>query len=161
MCTDSLVTSSLPFCLPDGYNRFVRPYKGQAILNISLTVWITDIVAVDDTTNTVTVDFFADVYWAEPRLNLSSNESLWSLNKNAQETAVGLDLIRHLWLPDLEISNVKDYQKISIIGKLGSFEIDKNNNVCYSFPGRVELECPFIFESYPLDSQVPFQTLFI
>jgi hypothetical protein len=38
--------------------------------------------------------------------------------------------------------------------KLGSFEVSRDQIICYSFPGRLVLECPFSYEDYPLDKQV-------
>ncbi len=121
------------------------------MLNVSLAIWITDIISVNDLENTLSLDYFVDMYWTDPRLTLNSEVVDWA---NKSEVAVGLDLMKFLWLPDLEIGNLKEFHQNNIVGKVGSFELSMEKEICYSFPARVVLECPFSFNAYPLDEQV-------
>jgi hypothetical protein len=114
-CSDPKVRATMPFCLEDSYSKHQRPFR-NSVLNIILDVWVTDIVYVIDYANTLTIDMFVDMYWKDSRIVMSQNESFW---QNNDEVAVDRRLISFVWMPDLDIYNVKTFEQSSIIDKLG------------------------------------------
>ena len=52
-------------------------------------------------------------------------------------TAVNLQILRNLWLPDVEILNLKAFETHSVLSKLEGIWIDVNHNFIYVLAARI------------------------
>ena len=84
----------------------------DSTMGVTLEFSDVDILEISDLKHTVTMVMHLGVHWREPRLVCPHNIS--------KQNKVPLDLqfLDHLWLPDLEIYNIKQIQEFSILKKL-------------------------------------------
>ena len=68
-------------------------------------------------------------------------------------TAVNLQILRNLWLPDVEILNLKAFETHSVLSKLEGIWIDVNHNFIYVLAARISFICPMKFNAFPMDIQ--------
>ena len=89
-------------------------------LEVTLEFSDVDILEVSDLKHTLTMLMYMGVHWNEPRL-ISPNE-LGKQNK----VPLDLQFLEHLWLPDLDIYNVKHIKDFKVLKKLaGITQIDE------------------------------------
>ena len=79
-------------------------------LPIKITVEFSDVevLEVDDIKHTVTTKMHLGVHWNEPRLESLENDSL------AKQISIDIRMIDHLWIPDIEIWNLKDIRHFKV-----------------------------------------------
>ena len=68
-------------------------------------------------------------------------------------TAVNLQILRNLWLPDVEILNLKAFETHHVLSKLEGIWIDGNHNFIYVLAARITFICPMKFNAFPMDIQ--------
>ena len=56
-------------------------------------------------------------------------------------------------MPDLEIDNLMDLNKLGSGNQKEKLKVDKDNVIWYDFAFKMDILCPFNFENYPLDRQ--------
>ena len=71
-----------------------------------------DILEVDEIKHTLTMKMHLGVHWAEPRLICPENSG--ELNT----IPLDLEFLDHLWLPDLDIYNIKRIEEFTVLKKL-------------------------------------------
>ncbi len=69
-------------------------------------------------------------------------------------TAVNLQILRSLWLPDVEILNLKAFETHSVLSKLEGIWIDGRNTLMYAVATRITFICPMKFNAFPMDIQI-------
>ena len=86
-------------------------------------------------------------------------------------TPINLHILHNLWLPDVEILDLKAFETHSVLSKLeGQLEsfiyylsfselilgiwIDSNQEVMYALATRITFICPMRFNAFPMDIQV-------
>lgn len=69
-------------------------------------------------------------------------------------TAVNIAILRNLWLPDVEILNLKEFETHSVLSKLEGIWIDNQNQLMYALATRITFICPMKFNAFPMDIQV-------
>ncbi len=69
-------------------------------------------------------------------------------------TAVNLQILRSLWLPDVEILNLKAFETHSVLSKLEGIWIDSQLQLMYALATRITFICPMKFNAFPMDIQV-------
>ena len=72
---------------------------------------------------------------------------------DAKLTAVNLQILRRLWLPDVEIINLKEFETHQVLTKLEGMWLDKNDNLVYAIATRITFICPMKFNAFPMDIQ--------
>ncbi len=72
----------------------------------------------------------------------------------AKLTAVNLQILRSLWLPDVEILNLKEFETHSVLSKLEGIWIDEKNMLIYALATRITFICPMKFNAFPMDIQI-------
>ena len=63
-------------------------------------------------------------------------------------------ILRNLWLPDVEILNLKAFETHSVLSKLEGIWIDKHHQLVYALATRITFICPMKFNAFPMDIQV-------
>ena len=87
---------------------------------MKITVEFTDveILEVSDLKHTITMKMHLGAHWKEPRLV--------SLDTHGKGIQIPLDirLLDHLWLPDLDIYNVKEIREFTVLKKLAGKKLN-------------------------------------
>ena len=134
------------FCIPKNYSKFDLP---TSLTTVSLGITIVEIPKIDDHEFSVTLRGYLGAYWTEPRL-------IFDVNSNVSENdwiSVDGDFIKELWLPDLEIYDIKEFKRQHILSKLQGLWISRNSRIYYSMAAMMTFNCPMAFDNYPLDRQ--------
>ena len=134
------------FCIPQNYSKFDLP---TSLTTVSLGITIVEIPKIDDHEFSVTLRGYLGAYWTEPRL-------IFDVNSNVSENdwiSVDGDFIKELWLPDLEIYDIKEFKRQHILSKLQGLWISRNSRIYYSMAAMMTFNCPMAFDNYPLDRQ--------
>ena len=134
------------FCIPQNYSKFDLPTSPTTV---SLGITIVEIPKIDDHEFSVTLRGYLGAYWTEPRL-------IFDVNSNVSENdwiSVDGDFIKELWLPDLEIYDIKEFKRQHILSKLQGLWISRNSRIYYSMAAMMTFNCPMAFDNYPLDRQ--------
>ena len=74
-------------------------------------------------------------------------------NPSVKLTAVNLNILRNLWLPDVEILNLKAFETHSVLSKLEGVWIDDQHQLLYALATRITFICPMKFNAFPMDIQ--------
>lgn len=164
-------------CVPADYIKFELPEDERATY-VSIGVDIKDIPKVNDKDFSITMNAYFIVKWQDRRLiverrnrtskhfipdtysttsttsspTLSSNIALHEEN-GSKLTAVNLNILRNLWLPDVEILNLKAFETHSVLSKLEGVWIDDKHQLLYALATRITFICPMKFNAFPMDIQ--------
>ena len=68
-------------------------------------------------------------------------------------TAVNLQILHNLWLPDVEILNLKAFETHRVLSKLEGVWIDNDHRLLYALATRITFICPMKFNAFPMDIQ--------
>ena len=102
-------------CIPQNYSKYSLPNDGQTI--ISLGVDIRDIPKIDDNDFIITITAYLSIQWTDPRL-IIDEERFKEISGNRSWTPVEKHFFNELWLPDVEILNLKDLETKDVFAKL-------------------------------------------
>ena len=58
-----------------------------------------------------------------------------------------------LWLPDVEVLNLKVFQALNVLAKLQGLWVSQNSDVLYVLASRITFICAMSFDAFPLDIQ--------
>ena len=159
-CSSSFICSKnssilYPFCLPNDYKKDIRPDTGENPLDIFLHLDIHDIIRVNDYDTTITLKLTISIGWIENRLKILPQSPDWIMEEDESNwTKLNPNWLQYLWIPDVEIVNMKELHTTHVFNELSSLEIYSNKQLWYDFPVELTLTCPlFKFEKYPLDEQ--------
>ena len=84
------------------------------------------------------------------RLVINDNSSEWG-----PEGVMGsTNFVQSMWLPDIQILNLKQFQKRNIVTDVAGLIIFKDRSVLYTVSTEAIISCPMKFSAYPLDYQV-------
>lgn len=140
-CQSPKANQVLPFCLPEEYLKHLPPpTQRDEPIAVHLHIRIRDVTLIDDLSLTAELQLFLDMYWVEPRLNLTQNRSVW--DKQSQ-TSINPDLLDVFWVPDLDVWNLRTFHINRVLYNVGSLEIYPNKTICPSFGGDDEKFEPF------------------
>ena len=157
-CTNGILLSS-SVCLPHDYDRRTPPSN---ITNVTVVYSFGNFREVNDKKMTILFDVMIEHIWRDSRLSTAFAEGGESIFRR--------DLSK-LWKPRFYIENLKSYRQRSStdmlkfeqllvfnnedIGETLGYEYNENNTfLSHRFEAQIELYCPFMFDSYPMDSQV-------
>ena len=68
-------------------------------------------------------------------------------------TAVNKQIRKSLWLPDVEILNLKEFETHRVLTELEGMWLDKVDNLVYGIATRITFICPMKFNAFPMDIQ--------
>ena len=107
---DKNLSSSKHLCLPRQYNKFDLPFPG-AVNTIDIGIDIVDVLTINDKEYSVEFSSYFNVMWKEPRLYIPDS-FLDHINSSDSDTMVpvNLELVNHLWLPNVFVYNLKTFK---------------------------------------------------
>lgn len=111
--TEEYVKLSGRHYLPKNYSRILAPNNepNDNPLEIILEIDDLDIIEVDDIKFTVTMGMHLGLHWEDSRIIQIGT------NNQDEETPLDLKLLKLLWLPDLDLYNLKQLTGFKVIGK--------------------------------------------
>lgn len=148
--SDSPDFSASPYCLPYDYNKDIVPPTGGQPLNISVDIWVFEVSKIDDIALSMTFELYFDLRWKETRLIIDGESEEWGPDGVMGST----NFIRSMWLPDIQILNLKQFQKRNIVTDVAGLIIFEEKEVLYTVSTEAVISCPMKFNAYPLDYQV-------
>ena len=155
-CSGNL-TNIHPFCLPDSYDKDDDPDSNpDQPLDIYIHLVIEDIIQINDYDTTITLKLTIFIGWIDNRIEILSNSSDWVI-EDGEETWTKLNpkWIKYLWMPDIEILNMKELKIPEFVSKPNGLELYESKRLWYDFPAELTITCPqFNFERYPFDNQI-------
>ena len=58
-----------------------------------------------------------------------------------------------IWLPDVEVLNLKMFQALDVLSKLQGLWVSQNSDILYVLATRITFICAMSFDDFPLDTQ--------
>ena len=111
---------------------------------------IKDIPNVNDRDFSITLNGFFLVRWRDPRLIIENVD----FGENEPLIPVDVSLVDSIWMPDIEILNLKEFATLDVLSKLEGLWLNQNLELIYAVACRITWICPMTFDSFPLDVQV-------
>ena len=124
----------------------------------------------------ITLDCYFNVKWQDTRLEsaLFGNQTVGAGGRRQRKdkfsmTAVNVNILPKLWIPDLEIMDLMSFETHEILSKLegknilwfqcsifvcGGVWIDSNYEVMYALASKITFICQMDFNAFPVDIQV-------
>ncbi|KXJ12727.1 glycine receptor subunit alphaZ1 [Exaiptasia diaphana] len=125
------------------YDKRIRPYHLNSILNITVYMTIVSFGDVEEMKSEFSLDMFFEQQWYDPRLRHGEHGII---------TLTGTD--RNLiWLPDTYFQNIKNAQHHDVPADNSRVTIDKQGHVHYSSRITLSASCEMDLHEYPLDTQ--------
>ncbi|CAB4066050.1 unnamed protein product [Lepeophtheirus salmonis] len=103
--------SENPFCLPSNYNKDVVP-PTEGPLNVHVDIWVFEVSKIDDISLSMTFELYFDLTWNESRFLIDESSSKWGEDGSIMGST---NYINGMWLPDVQILNLKQFQKRQIV----------------------------------------------
>lgn len=108
---------------------------------------------IDDISLSMTFELYFDLTWNESRLLINESAPEWETDGSVMGST---NYVKSLWLPDIQIYNIKQFQTRAIVTDVAGLIIFKNKNILYTVSTEAVISCPMKFSAYPLDHQVSF-----
>ena len=99
----------------------------------------------------MTFELYFDLTWNESRMLINESATEWEFDGSVMGST---NFINSMWLPDIQILNLKQFQKRQIVTDVAGLIIFKDKNVLYTVSTEAIISCPMKFSAYPLDHQV-------
>ena len=64
--------------------------------------------------------------------------------------------VQQIWIPDVEILNLKEFKTLDVLSKLEGLWLNRNLELIYAVACRIIWICPMTFDNFPLDVQAIF-----
>eukprot|EP00093_Oithona_nana_P012399 12399.XXX_323856_316976_1 [CDS] Oithona nana genome sequencing. len=142
--------SKSPFCFPDDYNMDIVP-ASDGPLHVNVDIFVFEVSKIDDISLSMTFELYFDMTWTESRLIINESSPEWEAGGG---TVMGsINFIKSMWLPDIQIQNLKNFQLRSIVTDVAGLIIFKDKKVLYTVATEAIISCPMKFSAYPLDHQ--------
>ena len=93
-----------------------------------------------------------DEYFTTPKPTQTQEDQFHEENPD-KLTAVNLQILHNLWLPDVEILNLKAFETHRVLSKLEGVWIDNDHRLLYALATRITFICPMKFNAFPMDIQ--------
>ena len=148
-------------CIPQNYSKLDLPNRD--LTTIILGIDIKDIPKIDYIDFSVTLSAYLRIKWIEPRIiidqpriyNILGQESENS-TEDVKSISVDVSFIDKLWLPDLEILALKDFETKGVLSKLEGLWLKNYEDqfwIYYVLGAEITFNCPMEFTNFPLDNQ--------
>lgn len=147
-CDQDIFTG--PFCMPRDYDRDKIPLDNGP-LNITVDIWVFEVSKIDDLALSMTFELYFDLKWIENRLVINHSSPEW---KQAGQYMGSTNYATDLWLPDIQILNLKQFQTRRVTTDVAGLIVFNTSQVLYTVSTEAIVSCPMKFSAYPLDHQV-------
>ena len=139
-------------CIPTNYSKYDLP-KSEDLTAVSLGVDIIDIPKIDDNDFIISVDAYLSIQWIDPRLIIDKEIFKRVLGARSWYP-VEQSFLRELWLPDVDILNLKNLETKAVFAKVENQWLTDKFELGYEIAARISFICSMSFENFPLDIQV-------
>ena len=155
--SDATVENNLPFCVIQGYDKSVfKDDKNDESepLNVNIVVVIEEVMEINDHEKTVKLEAVLSLSWIDSRLQLNENSPKWEGGDGYKWTHLPLEWLDWIWKPDIDITNIKDFNIKGIVKPQGWIQLYGDKRIWYEIPVEITLTCPlFAYHYYPFDVQ--------
>ena len=148
-------------CIPQNYSKLDLPNKD--LTTIILGIDIKDIPKIDYIDFSVTLSAYLRIRWTEPRIIIDDQriysifgQEIGNSIEDVKSISVDVSFIDKLWLPDLEILALKDFENKEVLSKLEGLWLKKYKHqfwIYYVLGAEITFNCPMEFTNFPLDNQ--------
>ena len=124
------------------------------MLNVHFNFDILDVNTIDDKGQTVTIPMYLSVSWVDTRIRVNHAHPDWHRNLTGLRGFINEDtelLLSQLWIPNLDIYGLKEYQTERMIKAMSGFRIAENKTIVFNQKIRVTFSCRMLFDKYPFD----------
>lgn len=146
-------------CLPNSYSMFELPER-KGPNRIDIEILIDEVLKINDKDYTITFACYFNVMWTDPRIHLEPEFGMEQSEPGTNVTMnpdilvpTSLELIKHLWLPNILIYNLKTYKVMDVLTRLAGIWVYTDKKVYYSQSTHITFICPMRFDKFPLDTQ--------
>ena len=70
-----------------------------------------------------------------------------------KDESITIDMYLQIWLPDVEVLNLKMFQALDVLSKLQGLWVSQNSDILYVLATRITFICAMSFDDFPLDTQ--------
>ncbi|XP_023333946.1 glutamate-gated chloride channel isoform X2 [Eurytemora carolleeae] len=150
-------------CIPKDYQKYDLPSPYQTTF-VTIGVNLKDIPKISDLDFSITIDTYFNVRWTDERLLTQINESqpiVRTMYEYEDEegadgglTAVNLNVLPHLWIPDIEILDLMSFETHKVLSRLEGVWIDRSGGILYGMASKITFICQMNFNAFPVDIQV-------
>ena len=70
-----------------------------------------------------------------------------------KDKKITIDMYLQIWLPDVEVLNLKMFQALDVLSKLQGLWVSQNSDILYVLATRITFICAMSFDDFPLDTQ--------
>ncbi|XP_023347755.1 glycine receptor subunit alpha-3 [Eurytemora carolleeae] len=123
----------------------------ETLTEVNIGIDIKDIPNVNDHDFSVTLNGFFLVRWTDTRLIL---HDVKFGNDGDELIPVDVSMIDKIWVPDIEILNLKEFETLAVLKKLEGLWLNRKLELVYAVACRITWICPMSFDNFPLDVQV-------
>merc|ERR1719233_2540204 len=150
-CSEEFTQS---ICIPENYRKSELPLTEEPN-KIGISIDIDEVLRIDDDTKTITFSTYFNAGWNERRLKLQSDFGSSCPNSSDKMILVpmNLEFIKDLWIPNIYIYNLKTFEVVNVMSRLGGLWITKEKDLMYSQATHITFFCPMKFNKFPLDTQ--------
>ncbi|XP_066996201.2 glycine receptor subunit alpha-4-like [Anabrus simplex] len=120
------------------------PHQGSPT-EVSISLFINRVSAVDESKEEISLDVFLYVYWKDHRIIMIENE--------VGHVELTWEQRQELWIPDLYIRQLREMKVLSLFQEMTSLRLYRNQTMRISFGATVIIKCDMDFVLYPLDVQ--------
>ena len=116
-----------------------------------INVFLLQVSKIDDIALSMTFELYFDLKWNESRFIMNETSDKWGPDGTVMGST---NFIKSMWLPDIQIVNLKHFRKRAIVTDVAGLIIHRNKSVLYTVSTEAVISCPMKFSAYPLDHQV-------
>ena len=148
-----------PWCLPNDYDLNIDPFHFKDISpfplpwNYSYEFLIHEVAGVSDKRQQISFLMYFRVQWYEPRIQINLSSTEWLNANGGVKEYLFIPFTTSVWLPDLEIYNLRNFGSKKIITESHNLRINPNKMVMISTYADVSVTCQMDFSRFPFDHQ--------
>ncbi|KAK6625241.1 hypothetical protein RUM43_005535 [Polyplax serrata] len=129
------------FDLEADYNKNLPPGKNT---DVSISLFINRVSAVDENKEEISLDVFLQVYWEDPRIRILGEFDYAELTWQQRD---------RFWVPDLYIRQLREMKVLLLFQEMTSVRLYRNSTMRVSIGATIMIKCDMDFVLYPLDVQ--------
>ncbi|XP_049789238.1 glycine receptor subunit alpha-4-like [Schistocerca nitens] len=113
---------------------------------VSVSLFINRISAVDENKEEISLDVFLYVHWRDPRVHIRNDTDVNHVELTWKHR-------ERFWVPDLYIRQLREMKVLSLFQEMTSLRLFRNHTMRISIGATVIIKCDMDFVLYPLDVQ--------
>ena len=140
-------------CLPQIYSKYDLPDPNDTN-EIRMEFLIQEVLEINDKGHYITFSCYFNTGWADKRIVVDPKYAKLSWF----DAQANPEIRKYLWIPKIQIYNLKEYQKKKVLNKLEGLWIGNYSSVWDTYVQlsenvHISFYCPFDFSKFPFDTQ--------